>query len=164
MDQSWYDTAIICRNGHVVNAAATAYPATTTDFCDRCGAPALSQCPTCTALIRGEFHLSGNLTLIGYTIPAYCPSCGQPYPWTQIRLLAAAELADAMERLTPQERELLKVSIRAVVCDDPTAPVAVIRLKQLLAKVGAAAAQSFQQILTDVVSEAIRKALWGPSG
>lgn len=164
MHDSWYDTAIICINGHVLNAAATTYPAPTAGFCDRCGAPSLACCPSCAAPIRGEFHLAGTISLTPYVVPAYCPSCGTPYPWTAARLRAAAELADLMERLTPRERQLLKDSIHSLACDGPSSPLAVVRLKQLLAKVGPAAADSFRQILTDILTEAVRKALWGPTG
>jgi hypothetical protein len=161
MGESWYDTAMICTSGHVVNGAALSYPQLSAPFCDRCGAPALGTCPSCLTPIRGEFHLSGTLAITPYCAPAYCPSCGCPYPWTLARLEAAQELADEMERLTPSERVLLKESIVTLAGDGPASAVAVVRLKRLLAKVGAGAAEAFKQILVDVVSEAVSKAIWG---
>lgn len=153
--------AVICTNGHVLNAAALAYPDPDAAFCDRCGSPALSRCPSCAAPIRGEFHISGMLSLSPYSMPAYCHACGSAYPWTEERLAGAALLADEMDQLSTWEREQLKESIRAVACDAPTSAAHVARLKRLLARVGDAAADSFRQILVDIVTEAVRKALWG---
>lgn len=151
-------------NGHVLNAAACAYPDPALAFCNRCGSPALSACPACGAPIRGEYHVSGTLTLTPYELPAYCIACGAIYPWTEARVIAAIELADALEQLTPQERAVLKAAILEVTCDGRSSTVAIGRMKRLLGKAGEAAAQSLQSILTDIVTEAVGKALWGPTG
>ena len=34
-----------------------------------------------------------------YTPPAFCGSCGAPYPWTEARLAAAREMAKDLEAL-----------------------------------------------------------------
>ena len=161
MRESWYDSAQICRNGHVINAAATSFPEMNATFCDRCGARAVSVCPVCRAPIRGEYHISGTLSLAPFSAPAYCSSCGQPFPWTEERIEAALALADEMEHLSPRERELLKQSIEDIVRDTPRSPTAITRFKRLVARAGRGAAESLREILVDIVSEAASKALWG---
>ena len=39
MDDSYYDVAQICENGHVANSRAHDYPNSNQDHCDKCGAP-----------------------------------------------------------------------------------------------------------------------------
>ena len=45
MDDSHYDLAQICENGHTVNSMARDYPTSNQDFCDKCGTPTMTQCP-----------------------------------------------------------------------------------------------------------------------
>lgn len=161
MRQGWYEIAVICRNGHVINSQATSYPEMTVPFCPGCGAATLRHCLACRARIRGEYHLSGILTLQPYVPPAYCHGCGTPYPWTLQRLEAADALVDELEHLSLQDRELLKGSIADLVQDSPRSHVAALRVKRLLAKAGTGMAEVFRSVLVDVLSEATRRAIWG---
>jgi hypothetical protein len=94
-------------------------------------------------------------------VPAYCHACGSAYPWTAQRIVGAHELADALHRLTPRERELLKRSIDELIADGPQTELAIVRFKTLIAKAGGEAAVTFREILIHVVSEAVRRAIWG---
>lgn len=161
VDDVGYDHALICRNGHVVNAAMIARPENTAPFCERCGSPALPACPSCHAPIRGALLLGGRPHLSTYDAPAYCLACGTPFPWTEQRLEAALILADEMDRLSPKERLLLQQSIEAIVRDRPDSTLAVLRFEKLMAKAGKAAAESLQQIMVQIVTEAMKKAIWG---
>jgi hypothetical protein len=77
------------------------------------------------------------------------------------RLLEAHELAGELDRLSPKERELLKKSIDELLADGPQTHLAALRFKRLVAKGGADAAAAFKEILVSVVSEAVRRAIWG---
>jgi len=161
MRESWYDTAQICWNGHIVNPAATSYPAMNASFCALCGAVVLTACPYCRTPIRGEYHLSDVVPAGPFVRPNYCDSCGLPYPWTQDRIRAAEELADELDALTDAERELLKGSIRELARDTPRTRLAVSRFRRLVDKVGPGALESFREILVDILSEAVKRAIWG---
>ena len=100
-------------------------------------------------------------TILDYTtIRSFCDECGKPYPWTEAKLKAAKELADLLDNLNPEERNLLKKSLDDIVRDTPQTTVAVTRFKKLVAKAGPVAADGFRKILVDVLSEAVRKAIW----
>ena len=58
------------------------------------------------------------------------------YPWTEARLEAVRELADELEGLSADERQLLRKSLADVVTETPQKDVAANRIKWLLAKTG----------------------------
>ncbi len=90
-----------------------------------------------------------------------CPSPATSMPWTESRIRAAKELADDIEHLRPRERELLKQSIDELLTDSPRADLAVVRFKRLIAKAGDDTHIALREILVLVVSDAVRRAIWG---
>lgn len=118
--------------------------------------------PSCGAAIRGYYHVPG-IVVLGrhYCRPAYCYNCGQPYPWTTSSLEAANELADELESLTLEEREQLKNSFPDLLRNTPKSAVAEIRFKKIIKKVGSDAYDGLKTILVDVVSETVKKSLFG---
>jgi len=127
--RTWYDTALVCLNGHEINRCSVPSPAFNSEHCVKCGAKGIQQCPACSQPIRGYLHMPHVVDLCGYEVPAYCHACGRPYPWTQARLTAARELADEIDGLTSDERESLKKSIDDLVTDTPQTTVAATRSK-----------------------------------
>ena len=71
------------------------------------------------------------------------------------------ELAQEMEGLTAEERNLLSKSLDDLVRDTPQTPVAATRVKRLLTKAGGAALQAFRDILVDIASETAKKTMMG---
>ena len=57
MDDSHYDLAQICENGHVANSSARDYPISNQDHCDKCGSRTITACPACETEIRGRHHV-----------------------------------------------------------------------------------------------------------
>ena len=180
MSDSWYDTAQICINGHTVNLMSVSRPEHNRKFCDRCGAPTITKCQNCNVSINGfyhegtadEFDIEGmieeivnpppNITHDYTTVQSFCPHCGNPYPWTEARLKAAKELADELDNLSLEEREILKKSLDDIMVmeDTPQTPVAATRFKRLVAKAGPVVADSFRKILIDIASETAKKMIW----
>ncbi|WP_027724534.1 DUF2321 domain-containing protein [Tuberibacillus calidus] len=159
----YFDFAQICLNGHVVNDSAGTYPQYNENFCTECGAETITKCPSCNTHIRGDYH-SDAVVIIGgsrYKLPKFCHNCGQPYPWTKMKIEAAQELASEINELTDDERELLAKSIDEIIKDTPKTTVAATRFKKLLAKVGAPIAESFREVLVDIISETAKKSIWG---
>lgn len=102
-EERWYDIAQICLNGHVITSATKTAPKLKRRFCDKCGAPTITECPNCGADIRGYYHVPGELTLAAtYRLPKFCRDCGVAYPWTESLLEAAHELA--LEEPQPEEQ------------------------------------------------------------
>jgi hypothetical protein len=155
-----YDIAQICTNGHLINSSYSSYPEFNKKFCDKCGAPTITNCGYCNTSIRGYYHSSGVISFSDITIPSFCHECGKPYPWTEAKVKAAKELSDELENLTPQEREILKKSLDDIIRDTPQTPLASTRFKKIVAKAGKVAVDGFRDILVDIASEAAKKAIW----
>jgi len=160
MNDSWYDTAQICTNGHLINSQSVNSPEHNKKFCDKCGARTITNCQNCNASIRGDYFVAG----MGepsyntyFRLPSFCPDCGKPYPWTEAKLKAAQDFTDMLEELTQEERDLLKKSLNDIVLDTPQTPVAANRFKMLAAKVGKVAAEQLRELVVDIASETAKK-------
>jgi geranylgeranyl diphosphate synthase type II len=102
-EEGWWDTAQICLNGHVITSASRISPELKRQFCDKCGAATITECPKCGANIPGYYHVPGELTLARtYKLPKFCRECGAAYPWTESSLKAGHELA--LEEARPEEQ------------------------------------------------------------
>jgi hypothetical protein len=155
-----YDVAQICLNGHVITEMARDSPQYRQDFCAKCGVRTITACEHCGKDIRGYLHGSGYFGEMDR--PAFCQYCGDPYPWTEAALSAARDIADELDNLSPDEREALKGTLDDLVRDSPRTSVAVLRFKKFAAKAGSAGAAGLRDVLVGVVTEAARKAIWGP--
>ncbi len=164
----------ICLTGHVVGFSKAVFPRKHKEFCDQCGELIIIFCQNCGTLIQGSYgsypgifrrifrritrHSLWHLT---FTPANYCPKCGEIYPWTEIKLNAAQELVDELEKLDDHEKEDLKQSIEDIVQNTPRKDAAIIRFKRLVKKAGPGVLDALKSILVDITSEAIRKQLFG---
>ncbi len=161
--ESYYDTAQVCANGHMVNSMASSAPQHNEAFCEKCGQPTTTTCPSCNTSIRGYYHSS--VVVIGGSgpsAPTFCYSCGKAFPWTEAKLAAARELADEMDGLTDEEKARLKANLADLVAETPRTDLAVVQTKKLLAKARGEAVGAFADVLRQVAREAIKGALFGP--
>ena len=158
--ETGYDNAQVCLNGHPTNRNVEDYPDRSQPYCDKCGEKTITACQHCKSAIRGWYQ--GAPPIGNYVPPNFCHNCGKPYPWTESRLEAAAELAEEIEGLTDEERETVKKSLADLVKDTPRTTVAATRFKRLASRAGKETANAFRQLLVDIVSETARKTIWGP--
>ncbi len=161
-----YDTAQICLNGHVVNDMCNTFPEENQSFCEKCGAETITKCLKCSSFIKGDYvpdHNDAVLVIPGaeYKRPLFCIKCGKAYPWTEEKIKAAKELALEIENLSDTEKAALSNSIDDLVAETPRTQLAITRFKKLMIKAGEQAAGFFKDVLKDVISESVRKALWG---
>ena len=161
MDDSHYDLAQICENGHVANSCARDYPTSNQDHCDKCGSQTITMCPACETEIRGTHHIPAVIGFDDYAAPAFCHKCGEPFPWTAASLRAAEEMADEMDALSDAEKESLKKTLPDLVRETPRARLAETRFKKLMRKAGKEGVEGMRGLLTDIVSETVRKTLFG---
>jgi len=159
MENDVYDVAQICLNGHVINEYFKSYPESNKKFCDTCGPATIIACQRCNAHIPGAY-IGGAFDLSPFLVPAFCSKCGASYPWTESRRQAARELASELEGLTEDERSILKQNLDDIVADTPKTTLAATRWKGILSKAGPVAAETFREILIDVISETAKKVLW----
>jgi hypothetical protein len=158
--RSGYDTAQVCLNGHVITRFAESDPEIKKKFCDKCGASTLLACPKCSNKIQG-FHYGSMPDLSRTGPPAFCHECGTAYPWTEQRIAAANQLADENASFSNEEHAQFQTSLNDLVRNTPSAPLAVSRFKRLMAKSGYAFSNGVRDILVDVLSEAVKKSIWG---
>ncbi|MBA2569902.1 MAG: DUF2321 domain-containing protein [Chloroflexi bacterium] len=69
--------AEVCENGHGVSPWVDHSPEDHRAFCEQCGAPTVQACPNCETAIPGWLKDGMAYT---YDPPAFCGSCGKPYP------------------------------------------------------------------------------------
>lgn len=156
--------AQICVNGHVVNSSARDFPDFNQRFCSKCGSETLVACPSCREPIRGHYNVPGVIGASRYKRRAYCHECGCAYPWTELGRVAAEELVDTFAQLTHDEREELKESIEHLLRETPRTRVAETKFKRLITKVGGEGYEGLKSVLVDIVSETVRKTIFGPGG
>lgn len=152
-----YDFAQICRNGHLVTSFATLLRESTAKFCRQCGEATIMACEQCNTRIRGS--RTGQYR---YSIPRYCHECGHPYPWTTRTIEAALELARQSSELTDEDNKTLEEDLTDVVRQTPRSQVAAGRFRQVMTKAGKTTAEGVKNIVTDILSETMKKAIWGP--
>lgn len=162
MSDSWYDTAQICLNGHIINTRVINSPQHNQKYCDKCGSSTITNCQSCNTAIRGYYHVEG-VYVIGsdhYSLPSFCLNCGKSYPWTEAKIKAAQELTLELNNLTKEERETLNKSLNDIIRDTPETAFAATKAKKLFAKAGKGVAESFKNILVDIITEAAKKLIW----
>lgn len=160
------DSALICENGHVVNDYATHRAGLNKKFCARCGARALSECPSCRAPIPGGYtyaHDYGTFPTDDFAFEraGFCGECGSAYPWTVATLAASRELADSLEALSDEERGLLKRSFEEIARDTARTEAAGIQIKKLMAKVGGEAGKAVGRLAMELATQAAKGAIFG---
>lgn len=100
-------TAQVCANGHMITPSVELNPELKQDYCSKCGAKTITNCPHCNAPIRGELY-DDDIAIIGPqpVVDSYCTNCGNPYPWTESALESTALLIQEEEELSEQLKSL----------------------------------------------------------
>jgi hypothetical protein len=74
---------------------------------------------------------------------------------------AACILAEEFEKLSPDDREKLAAALPNLLAETPKTPAAELIFKRLIKKAGDGALDAMRRILIDVLSESVRKSLFG---
>lgn len=155
-----YDVAQICINGHLVNSSSHSMPQFNEIFCKKCGSETTTKCSFCKENIRG-YYSSGAVSLAEESIPSFCHNCGKSYPWTESALKAAQELADELNELTDEDKDLLKKNLPDLIRETPNTKVAETRFKKVMLKAKKESVDAMRSILVDIISETIKKSIFG---
>ena len=75
--------------------------------------------------------------------------------------MAASQLVDELEGLSIEEKRQLKDSFPDLIKNTPRTAVAETRFKRIMKKASHEAYEGMKKILMDIVSEAVRKAIFG---
>lgn len=119
------------------------------------------ECPKCGASIRGDYNDHGDPLVIWDTPPAFCHNCGHGFPWTERKIAAAVDLVKTGGKLSLAEVDQFQSDLTEMVKDSPNTQAASVRFKKIMGKVGTTGANGVRDIVVDVLSEAVKKAIWG---
>lgn len=154
-----YRTAQICKNGHVITSN-TNNTAHLSNFCSECRAETISSCPKCNTPIRGKYDVPGVMGISTYTPPKYCHHCGHPFPWTESTLNSISELLDMQDQLTEDEKQHFMSYLPIIFDETPQAEVTALKLRLLFNKLPSEIGSLAKNVITDVISESIKKILF----
>ncbi|MBX9865018.1 MAG: DUF2321 domain-containing protein [Hyphomicrobium sp.] len=153
-----FDIGQVCLNGHEITGNYKPGSEFAEDYCSRCGAKTITQCPKCQTSIKGYFDYEGGVIAIPtFDVPAYCYKCGEPFPWISRAIQAAKELTDEIEGLNETERIKAGESLVEITKDTAQTEVAIVRIKKLLAKAGPVIGDGLKQIILSIATEAAKK-------
>ena len=155
-----FDIAQICVNGHLVNPTAEANIVENKIYCQECGFKTITECPDCNTSIKGKRMMMEMVFKEEYNVPKFCDSCGNPYPWTKKANEAIAELIELSE-LNSVDKQGLALSIEELLVDNPKTNVAVVKFKRYVTKAGQEIASAMKEVLIEIVSETVKKSIWG---
>jgi hypothetical protein len=96
-----------------------------------------------------------------WTPPGHCHACGKPYPWTERRANALAEMIAELDGLDNEDREKLTKSIPDILAETPGSDVAVLRYKKAIAKAGKVAGKTLYDLVINVAGSAIAQKFTG---
>lgn len=131
MSRAKHDVALICENGHLVNAYYHTEQSANAEFCAKCGAATSPKCQKCEGETRGDWLGSGG----HFSVPDYCRHCGEPHIWTQKVIQAGEHLFAKLEGLSTEDRERLNKSIPDLIFETERTPEAALSIKQALAEI-----------------------------
>lgn len=153
-------TAQVCANGHMITPSVELNPELKQDYCSKCGAKTITNCPHCNAPIRGELY-DDDIAIIGPqpVVDSYCTNCGNPYPWTESALESTALLIQEEEELSEQLKVSLVESLPDIITETPRTNLAVVRVKKCLASAGKFTADAVRQFAIDFGCELVKKSL-----
>ena len=146
--------AFICMNGHVIATVSSRCP---DRYCIKCGSPIIHKCNNCDATIRGSSTDDYIYETI-YSVPAYCPTCGKPYPWTSAAIEATTHLIAEESRLSEQDQQKLIEVLPDALSDTPRTQLAAMRFKRIMA-LGGFIADGLRDFAVNCCSQAFLKFL-----
>lgn len=156
----YYDVALICKNGHVINDRFNDRPQFNTNYCQKCGSETINSCQECNTQIRGNYEVSG-IAVIGSKkaeAPRYCHSCGKPYPWTEEKLKALQEIINLSD-ISQEDKDDFGKNLPDIVSDTPRTKVSALKLKMIGSKVSKEIWEVARGIFVDIASETAKKAM-----
>jgi hypothetical protein len=158
-EQPWYDTALICLNGHLINPAARLHPQHNRDFCTQCGAKTIQRCPSCSADILGEYHYPNVVSLEPFPVPSYCHKCGARYPWMETKIQDARRRIKELKSLSDEDKDVLLMILDDLIRQTPETELAVERFKNLLRGIRPDVRVLIKEILSGVATDLAKKTL-----
>lgn len=153
----YYETSIICINGHFISSGGNFQQ---NKFCRECGEKNISACEECNTPIRGKYISDTILSLKKYSyVPSYCHNCGASYPWTQKLLEKTRKLIALDESLSDAEKDDLFDSAKSIMVESDSVSIDASIFKKLADKAGGFLKEALYKFAVDVASETAKKVI-----
>ncbi len=160
---SYYETAQICKNGHVITDAYTEASDLAKPFCPECGLPTIVKCEHCATAIQGRVHVDSVISSKKMEkSPAYCFNCGKPFPWTQSNIEAVHELLELDSKISADDRKTVRDVLPDLLAETPKTQVAVVKAKSVMGRMDEGTYNAIKVIIGGFASETVKKALFSP--
>lgn len=154
----YYRGATICLNGHVASNWESNYR----KYCKQCGEATISNCKHCDTPIEGDYYEPSIISIGGtYDPPNHCQECGKAYPWTENIINNAIELLSLDQNISDDQKTMIKNIFPDLMVETPATPVAVAKYKTYIPKAAETVQNGLKNIFVDVVSETVKKSIWG---
>lgn len=160
-----YGVAQICVNGHIINSKCNDLEIKE-PYCNQCSEMVINKCENCKTEIKGSEREADAIdppyrySTAQYFKPLYCSYCGKPFPWTEPINLKVNEIILSAKNLNNIEQEELKNSINELVINNNTENAS-YKFKDHISKAGTDIGKALKDILIEVVSETVKKSIWG---
>jgi len=142
-----YDTQQVCENGHQITDCCNIHSEAQKDFCQKCGAPTIVACPSCDQPIEGTLigvsqswadtgRRVSKMVPVGRpaSVPSYCAKCGEAYPWTEKKIIAAIQMFVEFGDLDEKEKSTIDEDIYNIAKDIPQSELSAMRIKNIWKK------------------------------
>lgn len=131
-----HDIQQVCENGHQITGCIRVFPEKIKKFCEICGAPTLTKCPSCNLEIQGayvEFPLNRRRPTLETIVPVplYCRGCGEPYPWTESKIRNAIQIMMEFGDLDDKAKETIEQDVENIAKDVPETELSARRIKRI---------------------------------
>lgn len=156
-----FNTAQVCLNGHVVTSMFN-NSNFSAEYCEECGEHTITKCQNCGENIRGKYEIPQVIDFTNeYHKPSFCFNCGNPFPWIERAKIAANELIQYTENLSTEEKADFIESLNKLLSKSTNSTLAEIKVKKYLDKAGIVVANGIKNIIIDLISESIKKSIFG---
>lgn len=146
-----------CCCGHFV---ISPHHVTEGEECELCGCEMIDRCLECGAIVKEwedskiiKFSSSDDM------LPAYCPNCGKPYPWTTEAIEMAVSALEEETELSGEEQERLIKVLPDILAETPDTPAAIALFEDAMASSGEQTAFALRGIVRECGCGAAKRQL-----
>lgn len=151
-----YDVQQVCENGHQINAYCKERSQHSQNYCDKCGAKTITKCTHCDTEIRGHYNVPDIISASRTAVPSHCYNCGQPYPWTENKIITAIQMFAEFGNLDDEEKKTIEQDINNIAKDIPQAELSAMRIKRLWEKYGKVAYNVVMEFASKTTAEILK--------
>ncbi len=159
-----YDVQQVCEDGHQITGCYDLCPDERQDFCQECGKPTITACPSCSETIEGtqievvksllDARSGRSRRVPGHPVdvPNYCKKCGKPYPWEENKIVAAIQVLAELGA----DESTIDEDMHNIAKDIPQAKPSAIRIKRICDKYGSVAYNAVIDFASKTAAEILK--------